>query len=169
MIKICGVILLLFGATWAGLSASRKLDMRVKTLCSVLECLELFEWELATNIPPTNQLFEYVSKRVAEPASLFLDACLQSMQANEYIMSEVWESSARRKLMALNYDDFEVLLPLGAILGRYDADSQKRSIMSAHRRLTDNLNNAIDEKKRLGRLYSTLGVTAGVFLVIIFL
>ncbi len=169
MIKICGMILLLFGATWVGMSASKKLDMRVKTLRSILECLELFEWELTTNVPLTNQLFADVSKRVSQPASLFLNACLQNMRANEYIMSEVWERAAQKQLTSLNYDDLEAVLSLGAVLGRYDTDSQKHSIMAAHQRLCGNLNNAIDEKKRLGRLYRTLGVMAGAFLVIIFL
>ncbi len=169
MIKICGIVLLLFGATWAGISAAKKLDMRVKTLRSMLECLELFEWELTTNVPPTNQLFRDVSKRISQPASSFLSACLHQIEINEYSMAEVWENAAKKQLLALNQDDFEVLLPMGAILGRYDADSQKCSIMAVHQRLTGNLSNAIDEKKRLGRLYSTLGVMAGVFLVIIFL
>lgn len=169
MIKIFGAILLLLGATWAGLSASKKLDMRVKTLRSLLECMELLEWELAMNVPPTDQLIKEVSKRISQPASLFLHACLENMRANEYIMAEVWEKTARKQLTALNHDDFEVLLPVGTILGRYDTDSQKHSIMAARQRLSSNLNNAIDDRKRLGRLYSTLGVMAGVFLVIVFL
>ena len=169
MIKMCGIIMLISGTAGLGFFASRKLGMRTKTLQSLLECLEMIEWELETNMPPTKQLFREVSVRVSAPASLFIIECMSKMESDEYSLSEMWNQAAEEQLTALKPEDLEVLLPVGAVLGRYDADSQRNAITAAHNRLDMHWKDSIAEKKRLGRLYNTLGVMVGIFLVIIFL
>ena len=169
VIKLCGVIMLLFGGVWFGLSAKRTLGMRVRTLRSLIECLELIEWELTTNMPPMEHLLCEIAGQASAPAARFFSDCAKGLDRNDQTMAEIWRAAAEETLKPLKAEDLEVLLPVGAVLGRYDVDSQINSVKAARDRLANNLMDSINEKRRLGRLYSTLGAAAGLFFAIVLL
>ena len=60
-----------------------------------------------------------------------------------------------------------MLRSLGGVLGRYDAASQSAAILRTASGLEDRLAEASERRGRLGRVYGTLGVSAGLFLVIL--
>jgi len=65
--------------------------------------------------------------------------------------------------LPLKAEDTAVLMEAGEILGRYDEDNQKAALERLRGRLEENLRRAREEAERLGRVYGTLGMTAGLF------
>ena len=61
------------------------------------------------------------------------------------------------------------LLPLGEVLGRYEAQDQREAIAQARSALERERERAEGEKLRMGRVYQALGLTGGAFLVILLL
>ena len=170
MLKIVGAALLLTGGIGFGLAAVRRLERRVKTLQSLTEALELMERELDFRLPPMKELIWETARRSAEPASEFLAACAERMDELEgQPLSGLWQQAALDELPALKPCDREVLLSVGAVLGRYDAESQRGAISAARERLAGFLADAVEERRRQGRVYGALGATAGAFLVILLL
>ena len=170
MLKMVGAVLLLAGGIGLGLSAVRRLERRVTALRSLIQALELMEQELDFRLPPMRELIFETAQRTAEPASKFLRACAESMEELEgKPLSGLWQQAAREELSALKPCDLETLFSVGAILGRYDAESQRSVISAARERLSGFLAEALDERHRQGRVYGTLGAAAGAFLVILLL
>ena len=61
------------------------------------------------------------------------------------------------------------LLPLGEVLGRYEARGQREAIAQARSALERERARAEGEKLRMGRVYQALGLSGGAFLVILLL
>lgn len=168
--KMVGAVLLLAGGIGMGLSAVRRLERRVTALRSLIQALELMEQELDFRLPPMKELIAETARRSAEPASHFLRTCAEKMDCLEgQPLSGLWQQAAREGLSALKPCDLETLFSVGAVLGRYDAESQRSVISAARERLSSFLAEALEERHRLGRVYGTLGAAAGVFLVILLL
>ena len=70
-------------------------------------------------------------------------------------------------VLPLKEEDRRILSEAGQILGRYDGEDQRRALAGLLVRLEDQAQEARDEEKRLFRVYTALGVTAGLFCVIL--
>ena len=152
------------------MSAVRRLERRVKTLRSLTEALELMERELDFRLPPMKDLIRETARRSAEPASGFLLTCAERMDEREgQPLAGLWQQAALEELPALKPCDREALLSVGVVLGRYDAESQRGVISAARERLAGFLADAVEERRRKGRVYGALGAAAGAFLVILLL
>lgn len=168
--RLAGAILLLTGGVGVGLSAVRRLERRVTALRSLVGALELLERELDFRLPPMKELITETARRSAEPAARFLRVCAENMDRLEgRPLSRLWQQTAREELPALKPCDLEALCSVGAVLGRYDAESQRSVLSAARERLESYLTQALDERRRQGRVYTTLGAAAGAFLVILLL
>ena len=62
-----------------------------------------------------------------------------------------------------------VLRELGQVLGRYDAGDQLTALERAERALNACLARAEEDRRRLGRVYTALGVGSGAMLAILLL
>lgn len=170
MLKAVGAALLLAGSAGLGLTAIRRLERRVTALRSLTEALELMERELDFRLPPMKELILAVAARAAEPAAGFLRACGEEVEKLEgKPLARLWRQAALEKLPALKKQDLETLFSVGAVLGRYDGEGQRRTIAAARERLSDFLAEASEERRRQGKVYGALSVTAGAFLVILLL
>lgn len=170
MLKMAGAALLLAGGVGLGISAVGRLERRVTALRSLTEALELMERELDFRLPPMKELIRETARRSAQPASGFLSVCAEKMDEwDGQPLSGLWQQAALEQLPALKSCDLEALFSVGAVLGRYDAESQRSIISAARERLTVFLSDAVEERRRQGRVYGALGATAGAFLVILLL
>lgn len=170
MLKLLGAVLLIAGGCGLGLGAIRGLESRMTALRALIEALDLMERELAFSLPPMRELLEGTARRVREPAAGFLSACAQGLDELEgRPLSELWIREAKGRLTALEPRDLEAVLSVGAVLGRYDVEGQRRAIASCRTELAGVLAVATEERKKRGRVYGALSVTAGIFLVILLL
>ena len=170
MLRLLGAVLLVAGGALLGLGAIRKLEGRVTALRSLTEALELLERELTFNLPPMKELLEGTARRVREPAAGFLSACAQGLDAlGRQPLADLWTQAAEKCLTALNPRELEAVLSVGAVLGRYDAEGQRKAIVSCRAELAGAVAAAVEDRKKQGRVYGALGVTAGIFTVILLL
>ena len=76
------------------------------------------------------------------------------------------EGPCRPCALRLNREDGELLEQLGPVLGRYDGDSQRQAVEGVLVGLHSQQAQAEEDRRRLGRVYGVLGITAGLFLTI---
>ena len=168
MLKLLGAVFLLVGGGGLGLGAIRKLEGRVTALRALVEALELMERELGFRLTPMRELLEGTARRVGEPVAGFLAACARGLdELGERPLSELWAEEAGERLTALRPRDLEAVLSMGAVLGRYDAEGQRGAIAASREELAGFLAAAAEERRKQGRVYGALGLTAGAFLVIL--
>ena len=169
MIRLVGAILVAFGAAWLGLSAAAELGRRVRRLKSLSIGLELLERELWERGAPLPEAFLELSHRTEEPAAALFAQCADACGAlDREPFSEAWRRLVGT-LEGVAPEGKAALLPLGEVLGRYEAQGQREAIVQARAALERAYVRAEEEKGRMGRVYQALGLTGGGFLVILLL
>lgn len=169
MLTIIGTVCLAAGSAGMGLFAVKKLDQRVKALHSLMAALELMEWELTYHLPVTGELFRRTAEKSSEPAAAFFSQCSEMLNRTEHSLIKIWSQSAHDHLSDLKVSDMEILATVGAVIGRYDAESQQRTISGARSQINQAVKKAIEDRQRLGRVYGVLGAVSGLFIAVLLL
>lgn len=170
MLKAIGAFLIVCSAASAGFSAAGHLGRRVQGLQSFLVSLELMERELSFRLTTVPDLLALLAEQAEMPARAFFRSCLDGLDGlGERRLSQIWRSSLKSCPMELKSEDLNIIGELGEILGCYDDQSQRAALEASCARLACNLAQAREEHQRIGKVYSTLGIAIGSFLVIVFL
>lgn len=170
MLRLMGALLVAGAAAYIGFSAARRLGERVETLRGFLAALQFMADELECRLTPMPELLARLRQEGAEAVRPFFAACERKMnRLGDVHFSEIWSSALTYCRLPLEAEDQETLLVLGRLLGRYELEAQLRGLGAATRELTRALERAEADRLRLGRLYRTLGLGAGVMLVLILL
>lgn len=169
MWKLMGAVLVAAGSGWLGLSAASGLTSRLRAVQSIMAGLELLErelWERGAALP---ELMADLARRCSQPAADFFQQCAQACTRLDQVpFGESWRQAVE-ELELLTPEGRAALLPLGEVLGRYEADSQRRALEHARQALEREELRAQEKRRRLGRVYQVLGLSGGAFLVILLL
>lgn len=169
MWKLLGAVLVAAGGGWLGLSAAAELTKRLRAVQAMISGLELLErelWERGTALP---ELMAALGRRCAPPAAVFFQQCAEGCARLDQVpFGESWRQAVEG-LELLSPDARAALFPLGEVLGRYEADSQRSALEHARQALEREEERAQEERRRMGRVYQALGLSGGGFLVILLL
>ena len=166
-----------FGALWAGWRAVEELRGRVRAAEAVIDGLELLErelWERGTALPELLEELEVRgyrgrASRTREPASALFSRCARACrELDRAPFGDSWRRLTA-ELAELSPEGRAALLPLGEVLGRYEADGQRAALKRAEEALERERERAEKERDRMGRVYQTLSLAGGAFLVILLL
>ena len=164
-----GALLALLGCAWLGFEGARSLEKRVQALGEMIAGLELLRRELWERGTPLPELMEDLAGRCAGPARALFAGCARACAGlDEVPFWRSWETLVAQQIL-LGPGGREALRPLGQVLGRYEADSQRQAVEQAAQLLEGELERAREESRRLGRVYRCLGAAGGGFLVILLL
>ena len=167
MIRFLGAALLMAGCGGLGLSAVNRLDSRVRDLRELSAGLEIFQRELGWRLAPLPEALEAAAVGTNGRAAQFFAFCArESRQLAGTPFRTLWSSGLERSPLRLSREDRALLEQLGPILGRYDGDSQRQAVENVLTGLSRQRDQAEDDRRRLGRVYGVLGVTAGLFLTL---
>ena len=170
MLRAVGACLLTAGAGAAGWCAADRLRRRVRGLRAMLEALELAERELSFRLPPMPELLDELSRRTPPPVRPFFARCREGLdRLGTQSLGEIWQTALEECPMELSGEDLETVAALGQVLGRYDGEGQREALCLARSRLAHLLEEAERDRDSRGRLYRTLGLTAGGFFGILLL
>ena len=168
MLHILGKCFLLIGMTVLGLQHAAGLKKRLACLKEFLTALERLDRELAFALLPVDVLLCQLREGARGPAYHFFASCEEKFsQRGEERLEEIWISQLSEGSLPLHEEDQSLLQEIGAVLGRYDGDSQRLAFQRIHGRLEDTILQAKEEAERMGKVYRTLGVTIGIFCIIL--
>ena len=168
MIRWLGAALLTVGCGILGLSAVNRLESRVRDLRELSAGLEILQRELGWRLSPLPDALEAAAGGTHERAAGFFAFCAQgSRQLAGISFRALWSRGLEQCPLRLNREDRALLEQLGPVLGRYDGDSQRQAVENVLAGLSRRLVQAEDDRRRLGRVYGVLGMTAGLFLALV--
>lgn len=169
MMHWMGGILVVGGTAWVGFRAAAELRMRVRALRDMAQMLRLLEQELELHPQPMSRLMDTLIPRCHGPARLLAEDCRQALdRLGEAEFSLSWRQSVQR-CVELGEEGRRCLLPLGDTLGRYDSGEQCRTLAVVRQRLELLADREEAECRRQGRVYQVLGLSGGMFLMILLL
>lgn len=168
MIRAAGACLLMVGCGALGLGAVGRLDGRVRDLRELSAGLDILQRELGWRLSPLPGALETAAAGVHGRAARFFAFCAQGAGALDGApFRSLWQEGLDRCPLVLDREDRALVEQLGPVLGRYDGDSQRQALEGVVAGLARRREQAEEERRRLGRVYGVLGVTAGLFLTIL--
>lgn len=170
MIRLLGAALVVAGCGVLGMAGVARLDGRTRDLGELAAGLDAPQRELGWRLAPLPQALGAAAKAVHGPAAGFFTQCAQrSDRPDGQRFQQVWQDCLSTATLRLTPGDRALLERLGPVLGRYDGESQRCALEEAAAGLRQLQGEAADDRKRLGRVYGMLGMTAGLFLAIVLL
>lgn len=167
MFHILGKCLLFGGMTLLGVQYAAGLKRRISCLKEFLSALERLERELAFALLPVEVLLNQLSTASSGAAHHFFSQCeTRFSKRQEECLEDIWTDLLAQMSLPLREDDRMMLQEIGGILGRYDGDSQRLAFQRIHDRLDATILQAKEESERMGKVSSVLGITLGLFFVI---
>ena len=168
MIRLLGVFLLVGGCGALSVGAVGRLSGRVRDLGGLIVGLETLKQELQTSLDRLEPMLSAAAERTDGHARAFFQWCQKALRASEpEAFSVIWQAALEQVPLRLEPCDRTELRGLGPILGCYDADSQAAALDRAIRRLEIRWEEAQERRRSLGKVYGTLGLSAGAVLAIL--
>lgn len=169
MVRLVGAILVAAGCGWMGFRAAASLGSRVRALEDMADGLRLLEQELELDEPPLPRLMDRLIPRSRGPAQRLFRDCRQALdRLAEEDFSTAWGRLVMERT-ELGEEGRQTLRQLGDILGRCTGTDQRRGAAAIRRRLEELTARLEEDRRRQGRVYQTLGLSGGGFLVILLL
>lgn len=168
MMKLMGAALLTAGCAALGLGAASRLDGRARDLRELAAGLEALQRELGWRLSPLPEALREAAGESRGRAAQFFRHCARGAERLDgTAFQQVWQAGLEGSQLRLDREDRALLEQLGPVLGRYDGDSQRKALELAAAGLGRQQARAAEDRRRLGRVYGVLGVTAGLFLAIL--
>ena len=150
------------------MSAVSRLDGRVRDLRELSAGLDTLQRELGWRLAPLPNALETAAEGVHGRAARFFAFCAQGAgRLDGSPFQTLWRTGLAQCPLCLDREDRTLLEQLGPVLGRYDGDSQRQALERVLAELSRRRERAEEDRRRLGRVYGVLGVTAGLFLAIL--
>ena len=159
MPSIFGITLVIIGCGGFGIAAMFRLDNRVRLLTDFSMIAGRLECEIGFRLTPLPELPERLP--TLKP---FWDA-MDYKPYGEETFGDAWNRAAQK--LDLSAIDRALVCEMGDILGRYDADSQAKSMDTLRRQLEISLASAREKRAAHGRLYATAGLLGGLILAVL--
>ncbi|MBR1780502.1 MAG: stage III sporulation protein AB [Oscillospiraceae bacterium] len=149
---------------WLGLWQGGRYRRRQRCLEDWLFALGEAERLLCDLGMPTSAALRRMAER--ERLGEMMDRCLRAVQRGE-ALSPTWSAALGEAAFPLAEADLRPLEEVGAVLGRFDGEQQRRVLRHACAVLSQAREEAAQEDKRLGRMWPALGFGAGVLLTVL--
>lgn len=171
MLNLIGAILVIGATATFGIASLWRMGARVRVLSALLATLETMKSEICDRMIPLPELVEKLSEEAPLPVDLFFCKLRQAMaEIGVRSFYFLWKATILASPeLELREPEREALIALGQSLGRYDADEQRDAFAYTQRRLEGCLRHAEEERAKQGKVHAALGITVGVFVVIILL
>lgn len=164
MLKLMGALAVFCGLSWWGIDRGRWYGRRVECLRRWQNALlegERMLCDLGASTPDYLQMLTQCP--VFTPVA---QKCMQLL-AEEERLEPAWRQAVDGAELPLTEDELRALRDLGSTLGRYDGEEQRRVIRAQLSRLETFLARAEEEKSRLSRMWSVLGLSCGALAVVL--
>lgn len=169
-IKIIFNTLILMSSLIMGFAFGSIYSKRAKSLLDLQYCIRVLESEIINgNIPLPQALENVAMKGKGSMAKLFKEIKddLMIHKREDIYDSFFLQRDLLKKKYALNAQDIEVFLYLGKILGKTNKNDQEKNIKFIITQLENHYMEAEAESLKNTKLYRTLGLLAGLGVIII--
>ncbi|ABO67685.1 MULTISPECIES: stage III sporulation protein SpoIIIAB [Geobacillus] len=167
--KWFGALLIIAASTWLGFAAAHALYERPRQLRQLKAALRALEAEVMYGHTPLAEASAHIARQTATPVCELFFRFAETLRNEETSVVEAWEKSLQASWgkTALKQGELEVMKQFGATLGQYDRLTQQKQIALALAHLEREEEEAIDNQARYAKMAKSLGVLAGLLLVIL--
>ena len=169
MIKALGAILIICGTGAWGVAGVVKLRRRCRILAELTGAVVALRSEITTRLTPVPELISRLACETAAPAGTFFKNVEERLgNIGVLTLYDIWEKAlCATPELSLQRDEQDALREVPRALGRYDIDEQRLALTRTERQLEQFLQRARDTQTRDSKIKGTIGVAAGIFIVLL--
>lgn len=165
IIKYIILISLFVSTSYIGFLVAKRYQNRVRELKEMKTSLAIFATKIKLTYEPIPQIFEELGNKENSNVSKIFQIASQKMK--ELPAGQAWKEAITIENTNLKQEDIEVLKGLSNLLGKVDIEGQIGEIELVDNFINVQIEKAEEESKKSEKMYKTLGITAGLAMVII--
>lgn len=169
-LKITGSIFIIVACAGYGFSRGREYKTHVDELEELRRIAMMFATETSYSKLPIAELSSRISRKVKEPfRSWLIGLSLELKKEKQEPLMRVWKKEAERLLegLSLTEEEGDELKNLGVQIGNYNIQMQENAFRWYADMLKEKRGTLMKEVSERQRLCNSLGILAGIFLVIL--
>ena len=164
--KIIGLMLIIFACAGMGYSKNQELKNHLKELENLKQAFYMLRGELQYTRATFEDVFEKIGDKIKGPIGEWLKSLCRRLYEKEHnSFEEIWDISIEQKLQEsyLKKEDLNELKDIGKNLGYFE------NIDLFIEQLEYKIQKTREDCETKGKLYRSIGIMGGVFLVILLL
>ena len=167
MIKMIGIVCVLFGAGGFGVRQTLKFVAQRRQLASLRSALELLKCEMNYTVRTLPMLCRSVRTRIDGPVGSFFGSFAELLEKSNNVERAAAAAVSETHALELPQEAVMALLEVCTGLGRYDLDGANRILSLALQRIDTAIERCEQERRPLARSYILLSLCAGAAVVIL--
>lgn len=170
MIKIIGIIIVLFGTTSLGIYKAGQYLSRLNNLYEIKKAFLYIQSEIRYLSTPLPEIFEGVAKKMRGPIRHFFERVANELkEKNGRELKQIWQESFAQTIKSeyLEKEAREEFLDAGGQLGCLERQAQEKSIEYFLKKWEFLIERRREEKNNRLKLYYVCGVMSGILMVIL--
>lgn len=148
-----------------GILFSKKYANRESEIKEMKNALNMFATKIKFTYEPIPNVFMEIANKIGGNIGNIFDRAASRMK--EISAGEAWVQALTESKNNLSKEDIAVIQNLSRMLGQTDLEGQLSEIEIVNEFLTNQLENAAEERKKNEKMYRTLGLVAGLTIAII--
>lgn len=171
MVKMFGAALVLLAATLAGWIQARQFAARPNQIRRLILALKRLETEIMYGFTPLPDAMRRIGEQAQEPIRSLFIRTADNMDSEQQWTAQQSLEHAAMKLWghtAMKSSEQEVIRQLSYTLGTSDRQDQLGHLATAVRQLESEESAAREDQTRYEKMYRSLGLLCGAFIVILF-
>ncbi len=165
ILKYFILFIILITCSLIGRYLSKKYVIRVNELEEMKNALNMFQSKIKFTYEPIPEIFQEIAQNTSKNVGLIFTSAKEKMKTSTANIA--WEEAIEESQNNLTKEDKYVLKTLSKLLGQTDVEGQTSQIEVTQKFLETQLREAQEEKEKNEKLYSKLGTTIGLAIVIV--
>ena len=171
-IKLVGCIVIMGSAVLLGMYYGNCLTRRLAALRQLYQAMQLLKGEICYRHATLSEAFTEVGRRCGHDVGAWMEALGRKiMDRRSATFMELWLSAVETisRQGAFSQEDIGLLREFGKNLGYLDLQMQENRILFFMEQLDVQMKELLDTMKERQRLYRTLSILGGCFLIVVLL
>lgn len=165
IIKYFMLFIVLVVCSLIGKYLSKRYVIRVNELEEMRNALNMLQSKIKFTYEPIPEIFGEISQNTNKNVGQVFQLAKEKMENSTANIA--WEEAVDEAQNSLTKEDKHVLKTLSKLLGQTDVEGQTSQIQITQKFLETQLKEAQEEKEKNEKLYSKLGTTIGLAIIII--
>ena len=165
VLKYFMLFIILVACSLIGKYLSKKYILRVNELEEMKNALNMFQSKIKFTYEPIPEIFQEIAQNTSKNIGQVFYLAKEKMQTTTANIA--WEEAIEASQNNLTKEDKYILKTLSKLLGQTDIEGQTSQIEITQKFLESQIKEAQEQKEKNEKLYSKLGTTIGLAIVII--
>lgn len=170
MLKLLGAALILFSCAMMGFSKGGQYARRPRQIRQLIVGMQRLETEIGYGFTPLPEALAKIAGGLEEPLVSMFRQIADSLELQPSVSAkESWQTTLLRfwPQTAMRGQEREILMQLGNSLGITDREDQIKHLRLASAQLQEEERQAREEQQQFEKMWKSLGVLFGAFVVIL--